>query len=382
MFDIEPDNTPRATLRRILMLLLAAMVMAFGIAARADSIRLYDQVGVESSNVTLAQIAELDGPSARALGNVVLTRLDQGISESTITLDAVEAALNDAGVNWGLVSLRGFNACRVTRIAPPPAPTPDQGQAVAANIETPIGLHTTLTLRGMLEQHIADRASSLLGNLLIEFSDRDASRLDIPILGRSIEIEPTSTNTLGRVQVVIRLYDAQRIAETIRINAKVQRVLLAVVAEGPISRGEVFTRSKLKVQECYLDDNAVEPITDPSSIIGQESAASLRAGQMVSARMVKSPIMVKRGELVDVRCFVGGLVVKTVGRAAENGSLDDLIRIHNDPGGYGAGSRSSGGEDYYAIVTGRHQAVVSTDAAPRADATTARAGNQQQGATP
>ncbi len=375
MLDIEPDNTPGATLRRMLMLLLAALVMAFGIAARADSVRLYDQVGVEGSSVTLNQVAHLDGPSARALGKVVLASLQEGQAEFTVTLDAVEAALDDAGVNWGLVSLRGFNACRVIRLSSPPAPVPDQGQAFAANIETPIGLSTTLTLRGLLEQHIADRASTNLDDLRIKFTERDTKKLDIPILGRSVEVEPTSANTLGRVPVVIRLYDAQHIAETINVSAKVQRVLLAVVADAPISRGEVFTRSKLKVRECYVDDNAVTPITDPSSIIGQESSSSLRAGQMVSARMVKSPIMVKRGELVDVRCFVGGLVVRTVGRAAENGSRDDLIRIHNDAGG-------SRGEDYYAIVTGRRQAVVSTGAVPKAQATTAMADNQEQGATP
>jgi flagella basal body P-ring formation protein FlgA len=371
MFDIEPENSPRATLRRMLLLLLAALVMAFGIAARADSVRLHDQVGVESSTVTLAQVAELKGASAIALGDVVLATLEEGRSECTITLDAIDAALDEAGVNWGLVSLRGFNTCKVTRLGPPPASVLDEGQAFAVNIETPIDLHTTLTLRDMLEQHIADRASSQLSDMKIQFSDRDAKKLDVPILGRMVEIEPISSNALGRVPIAIRLYDTNRVAETINVNAKVQHVILAVVADGPISRGEVFTRSRLKVQECYVDDSALTPITDPSTIIGQESASSLRAGQLISARLVKSPIMVKRGELVDVRCFVGGLVVRTVGRATENGSNDDLIRIHND----------TGGEDYYAVITGRRQAVVSAGVA-QADSTTAMAVSQQQGATP
>ncbi len=372
MFDIKPDNTPGATLRRLLLLLLMAVVMAFGIAARADSVRLYDQVGVEGPTVTLAHVAQLQGTSAQLHGNIVLATLEDGHAQYTVTLDAIEKALDDAGVNWGRVSLRGFNTCLVTRITQPQIATPDQGQAVAANIETPIGLQTAMTLRGVLEQHINDRAASQLGDIRIDFSERDAKKLDIPILGRSIEIEPISTNTLGKVPVVIRLYDAQRIAETIRVNAKVQHVLLAVVADGPIARGEVFTRSRLKVQECYVDDNAVTPITDPTAIIGKESSISLRAGEMISIRKVKSPIMVKRGEHVEVRCFIGGLIVKTTGYAAENGSLDDLIRLRSD----------STGEDYYAVVTGRHQAVVSSSVTPMAPVVTTLANSQSQGVAP
>ena len=367
MLDFEPEQSARATLRRIVIVLIAAIVMAFGIAARADSVRLYDQVGVEGQVVTLSQVAELIGPAAQAHSDLVLVTLEEGRSENSITMDMIEDALDNAGVNWGLVSLRGFNACKVTRLVEPKAMTPEPGQAVAANIETPIGLQTTLTLRGMVEQYITDAATLSKGDLRIEFSERDTEKLDLPILGRSIEIEPVGINTLGRVPLMIRLYDEQRVAQTIQVSAKVQHVLLAVVADTPISRGDVFRRSHLKVRECIVDSDAVEPVTDPGKIIGQESATSLRAGEMISINKVKSPVMVKRGELVNVRCFVGGLVVRTADYATENGSLNDMIRLRSD----------STGDEYYAVVTGHRQAVVNSSTGPQALANT-----QQQGGTP
>lgn len=364
MIDSKPNNTPGATLRRILVILAAAVVLAFGIAARADSVRLYDQVGVQGTVVTLSQVAELTGEAAMTHGDVVLATLDEGRSEYTITLDMIEEALDDAGVNWGLVSLRGFNTCKVTRLVEPKSLAAESGQAVAANIETPIGLQTTLTLRGVVERYINDNAMITQGDLRIEFSGRDARKLDLPVLGRSIEIEPVGINTLGRAPMVIRLYEEQRVAQTIQVSAKVQHVLLAVVADGPISRGDVFTRGHLKVRECMVDDDAVTPVTDPGTIIGQESATSLRAGEMVSINKVKSPVMVKRGELVNVRCFIGGLVVRTADYAAEDGSLNDLIRLRSD----------STGEEYYAVVTGDRQAVVTTSAGPQAMADTPQGG--------
>lgn len=363
MFDIEPDNTPGATLRRILVVLLAAIVMAFGIAARADSVKLYDQIGVDGPDITLAQVAQLQGPDALVHAGLVLNTFTDNRTEFTLTLDAVENALDKAGVNWARVSLRGFDACRVTRIIPPPVVTPNQGQQVAANIETPIGLDTKLTLRGLIEEHIIERVDEATGDIRIDFSERDAKKLDVAILGRSIEIEPSYKNTLGKVPVVVRLYDAKRVAETIHVSAHVKHVLLAVVADGPISRGEVFTRSHLKVQECINDSDDIQPVTDPGVIIGQESAVALNPGEMISVRKVKSPILVKRGQVVNVRCFVGSLVVRTGGVATENGSLDDLIRFRND----------STGEEFVAVVTGRNQAVIPSSVSTTTQAATSTA---------
>ncbi len=372
MFDFEPDNSPRAAMRRMLMLLVAALVVAFGIAARADSVRLYDQIGVEGAKVTLAQIAELKGPNAQALGEVELATLGEGRAQATISIDDVETAMNDAGVNWGVVSLRGYSACRVTRLAPPPIPIIDPGQAVTANIETPIGLSAALTLRQLVEQRIVERAGVRPDGLRVRFSDRDERHLDRAILGLSVEVEPTSRNTLGRVPVVVRLYEAGRVTETIRVSAKVQRLLLAVVAVSPIRRGEVFTRAGLEVRECTFDDDAYIPVTDPMLVVGQESAVSLRAGEVVLTRSVRAPLMVKRGELVTVRCIVGGLVVRTIGRAGENGSLDDLIRVRSE----------KTGQDIYAVVTGRHEAIVTTAPQPQPQTTTAMAEHHDKGATP
>lgn len=374
MYEIEPENTPGATLRRMLLLLLAALVVAFGIAARADSVRLYDQVGVNSERVTLAQVAELKGPAAEALAGVVLATLDEGRVEHTITLAEVEKALDAAGMNRGLVSLRGFAACRVTRLAEPPAPMIDRGQDVAANIETTIDFETTLTLRGVVEQQLTDRAGAgdSVDEVRVTFSERDIKRLDVPILGRSVEVETVTPNLLGRVSIVVRLYEGHTVAESFTVNAQVNRKMLAVTTAVAVSRGEVFTRSHLQVRECVIENDADTPITDPAVVIGQASVASLRAGEMLTTHAIKSPVMVKRGELVDVRCFVGGLIVRTVGQAVENGSLDDRIAVRSE----------STGDTFYAVVTGRHEVVVSMDRGSQPETTTAMAEQTNPEVTP
>ena len=349
MLDIDPNNTPSATLRRMLILLLAALVLAFGLVARADSVHLYDQIGVKGATVTLGEIAELKGQAALKHADLVVMELGDGRDEKTITLSTVSKALDKAGVNWGLVSLRGFNECRVTRLIEPEVVNSESGQAVSANVETPIGLNTSLTLRGMVEELLAERAGATLDQIQVSYSARDAKLLDTPILSKSVEIEPTMLNTLGNVPIAVRLYEGQRVVESFTITAKVKCVMLAVVSSQRIARGDRYSRDNVEVRECIVDSSDITPITDPSLVYGQQASMSLNADQLITVRAVRPPVLIKRGDLVTVRCFIGGLIVKTVGIAKQDGALDEVIEIKND----------TTHETYLATVTGSKQAVVS-----------------------
>ncbi len=350
MKTIEPENTPSATLRRMLFVLVAALVVVFGIAARADSIRVYDQVGVRQAQVTLADVAELEGEAAKALGATVLYTFDAERGEQVITLDRIEEALEKAGANRGLISLRGFSACRVARLSDPPAPMQESGRSVVANIETPIGLGTPLTLQAVVERRLIERAGAMGGEVEVSFSERDRKRMDIPVLGRTVEVEPISPNTLGRVSVVVRLYEGRSVSQTLTVQADVSRRELAVVAVRPISRGELIDREALQVREVSLKDDALRPIADPSIAIGQVCASNLRVGDVVTENAVRPPLMVRRGELVDIRCFIGGLVVRAVGIAKEDGAMGDRIQVR----------RENSSEVIEATVAGRREVVIAS----------------------
>ena len=55
----------------------------------------------------------------------------------------------------------------------------------------------------------------------------------------------------------------------------------------------------------------------------------LRSGQMLSAADLQRPISVTKGALVTMILKVGAMSLTTQGRALEQGSLGDFIRITN-----------------------------------------------------
>ena len=70
-------------------------------AGSAQSIRLHDQAAVASDQVRLRDVAQLQGPNARTLGDIVLITLDPDEHRTTVTLTRIRQKLSQHGVNWG-----------------------------------------------------------------------------------------------------------------------------------------------------------------------------------------------------------------------------------------------------------------------------------------
>ena len=68
-------------------------------------------------------------------------------------------------------------------------------------------------------------------------------------------------------------------------------------------------------------------VTDPDQIIGKEVRSSLRANRPIDADSLTSPVLVHRGDLLEVRVVGGDITVTTNAKALGDGSASDLIEV-------------------------------------------------------
>ena len=345
------DHSTIAVVRRLILVIVTAIIMAMGIVARADSIRLHDRISASGPTVTMSEVAEMEGPAAQRFADTVVTTFDSG-DKVRVSLDSVRRTLTDAGANWGLLSLGGYQSCEVHRaVEASPVPEASPAELALANVEDEVTLETPGSLRAL----IVDRLSAFAGvdreDLRLTFQDRDAALLASSVVGKRYEVEPLTTSAIGRVPLVLRRYEEGRVAETLHVKVDVERRIRALVVTRTISRGEALDRGSVELREVYLDQDRGEPLTDAALLRGQSAASLMREGHVVYAEDVASPVLVQRGELVTVRCLSGRLVVRTVGRAGQNGRDGELIQVRND----------STRETYLATVTGSREVTVRMD---------------------
>jgi len=342
--------------KRFSSLALAWIVTAFLWATAThgsveNSIRLYDQASVDNDQIRLWQITQLNGDHAIVLKDVVLATFANNQSSITITLDQLRDELDKLGTNWGKISLRGYTTCVVYRKIVPPKPLPAaQPAPLVTNPIEEIELSTAVTLRQRVVDMIEQFSGVDQNDLHITFNATDDQVLNRSAMLDRYEIRPLATVALGRVPIVISQYHDNRLKNTFRVTADITRRYMVVVAKKTIGRRQTFAPGDVEVREVYLDTGADHAVTDLSLVIGNVAASVIRLGAVVRADQIQSPTLIRRGELITVRCILGDLVIKTVARANENGTLDQLIQVRND--------RSH--EPYTVTVTGPRQAITLT----------------------
>jgi flagella basal body P-ring formation protein FlgA len=332
--------------------------------ATGDTIRLRRAANV-SGPITLEAVATLEGKHAKALGDTVIASPQEGEPATQVTIASVREALDEKDVNWARLSLAGFMQCRVqhakaTKDKPMPAESGEQTNASskqaaasdtsassAANVTDRVQAGQSATLGQRIRRAIETMAEAKPEALKIQFSDHDAERLSRSVVGKQYELEPQTTSAVGRVPIVVRRYQGGRIAERFTISATVERRFQAVVAQQSIGRGETFDADSVAVKTVWLQRGDA-PVADPALVQGQQADGVLRKEHVIFPEDVKSPTLVKRGQLITVRCLTDGLVVRTVGRARSDGARNDTIKVRNE----------SSRETFTCKVTGPRRAVV------------------------
>ncbi len=358
----------------IIVLITLAMILALAMGSPvwADSIKLSNEARVGSGEITLKDVAQLEGPEALKLADVVVSNLND--TEIFLSLESIRDLLTARNINWGVISLRGYTRCHVQREAADPAVLAKpveiaEPAVVIANPKKEVALDGPVTVKDRIVDLIIQITGSNRDDLQITFTPEDARLIAQPAFGGDrFEFEPQSSTGLGRVPVIVRRWHDERLMDTQRVTASVSRRYLAVVATGTVSRGQTFTSDDVEIKEVFLDQSrGSSPMTDISRVIGQECTSQIRKGSVVFANGIKSPVLVKRGELMTVRSVAGNLVVKTTARAGEDGTYGQIISARNE--------RSRGA--FYVKVTGSQEGLVTAEAAepdpqPRSSVDSAR----------
>jgi flagellar basal body P-ring formation protein FlgA len=130
-----------------------------------------------------------------------------------------------------------------------------------------------------------------------------------------------------------------------------------VVAIRPLDRGSVITAADVELQQRDMSGAAagrVLPVSSVEKIVGMEATRTIQPGNVVMADAVQPPVLVKRGDSVTVFARGGGIQVRTIARARENGSLGQPVQVES----------LDSHKPYDAVVTGMREAVVFAGSSP------------------
>ncbi len=272
------------------------------IAAPAWAETLRPQVSVTGPVVTLGDLFA-GAPDALA-GRSVAPAPAPGRT-SVFGAEALAAIARDAGIAWSPLSR--FDRARITRAA---------RTVTADDVE-----------RALLA---ALRAQGLGRDMKVELANRRlsldaATGPDAPFTLGDVRYDRQD----GTVVATVRLATGDGAARPVELRGAVYRVIEVPVLAHTLRHGDVVAKDDLAFAAMRADTLSPSMVTDADAVLGKTPRNAVRAGAPLRLSDFIAPVVVARGSMVILTLTTPSLALTVKGRALENGSRGESIRVEN-----------------------------------------------------
>ncbi|MBF0272178.1 MAG: flagellar basal body P-ring formation protein FlgA [Magnetococcales bacterium] len=133
----------------------------------------------------------------------------------------------------------------------------------------------------------------------------------------------------GRQNVPVEVSVNGKVATVIQVAVTLKQSMRYLVLRRPLKRGDVVTDADLKWEESELERPPVGLVEDPKRVVGQSVTRQIQANRPLQSDWFSAPVVVTRGERVQVAASRGGLHIETTAVAHTAGRVGETIVLEN-----------------------------------------------------
>jgi flagella basal body P-ring formation protein FlgA len=115
--------------------------------------------------------------------------------------------------------------------------------------------------------------------------------------------------------------------ETVRVGMEV--LTDVVVSKRELVKNREITAEDVYIQKKWLRRIPANVVTIPSDIVGKTLTFNVRPHSEITKNIIRTPLLIKRGNVVRIVFDNDSLSVTTMGVSEEDGAKDKVIRVKN-----------------------------------------------------
>lgn len=115
----------------------------------------------------------------------------------------------------------------------------------------------------------------------------------------------------------------------LRLSGHIERLIPVPVLKDTIRQGEVIRASDILWVDMRDRDVQHDIMLSDKDLVGMTPRRMIMAGKPVRSPDISLPQVIKRGDTVTIMYRTGPILLTAEGKALENGSKDDIIRVVN-----------------------------------------------------
>lgn len=297
--------------------------------AYAAELRLRTQCVVSGPLVKLGDVADIaaaDPRQAEALAAIELFPAPAGAEQRFVRVREIQDLLLLHGVNLAEQQFSGSSQVTVTAANSRPV-RPQTVRPVSSAEAQRVNRRVAEAVVKYIEQHAATREPWVAD---VQLSEDRARMLVDPT--RPIAVSGGQEPWSGSQRFEITVQSPQGPAR-FEIEAQIHIPAPVVVAVRSLSRGDVIREGDVEMQRASsaLSHRASESPAFHSveEVLGREIVRAIPAGKAISPDSLRSPLMVRRGDVVTVFANNAGIRVRTNARARDEGGQGELVAVES-----------------------------------------------------
>lgn len=183
-------------------------------------------------------------------------------------------------------------------------------------------------LRAVIHDALLERG--LDGNLRIEL-DQPNPQMLLPLqasgelLISAMTFDERSGRFFARIEAPVEKSAAVRIS----LTGAAREITELPVLRRRVQSGEVITAGDIEWMEVNVDSVGRNIVQSAEEIIGMSPRRTISQGRLIREADLQLPVLIRKNSIVTIELIQGGLRLTAQGRALENGSHEQAIRVMN-----------------------------------------------------
>jgi len=155
------------------------------------------------------------------------------------------------------------------------------------------------------------------------------SRIYFKQCSQALETSSTLNKSIAKSWTIgVRCNDNPPWSIYIPVKAELTRKML--VSKTTITRGEVITADKIKLEEQEISHQNQKHFSDINNIIGREARRTISPNRVIKSTMLQQAFLVRKKETVLIYAQNQKLRISMQGTALQNGRHNEMIQIRNN----------------------------------------------------
>ena len=275
------------------------------------TVRVADHVSVRAAAITMGEIGVVEGAGEELARSLRSVRL--GVSPMPGSWREMERGLILSQLLQG-----GYGPEQVRLVCPPVVRIYRESQTVSQ-----------ATLESRLRDYVAANAPWSPDELEVT----EVSRVgDAVVPAGELEIRVRTRGSaayLGPTPFVVELLVDGRQARQLMMQARLSVFRDAVVAAAALPAHQVIGEADVETRRVDISSARGRTFGSAGEVVGMETTCYLQAGSVLTARSLAQPILVRRGEVVQLVASRPGFVIRVTGIAQADGRRGQVVRVLN-----------------------------------------------------